>query len=65
MKLQLIQEYEKKSKQFNFRLSSEEYQVIYKLCKKHNLCIGEFIRKCINEYASKNYSEYCKERVAT
>ena len=64
MKTQLVQQYERKSKQFNFRLSHEEYKAIYQLCEKHNLSTGEFIRKCINEYASKHYSEYCRARVA-
>lgn len=63
MKAQLVQEFERKSRQFNFRLSPNEHKTIHELCKKHNLSTGEFIRRCINDYASKHYSEYCKTRV--
>ena len=63
-KLNLVQEYERKTKQFNIRLSEQEYKTIYKLCKEKNLSKGEFIRKCINEYASNYYSEYCIKRIS-
>lgn len=63
MNTQLVQEFEHKTKQFNFRLSPNEYKTIYSLCREHNLSTGEFIRRCINDYASKRYSDYCKTRV--
>ncbi len=63
MKPILIQEYERKDKQFNFRLSTTEYETISELCKTHSLSTGEFMRKCINEYAANHYSDYCKARV--
>ncbi len=40
MKTQLVQEFEHKTKQFNFRLSPKEYKTIHKLCREHNLSTG-------------------------
>ncbi len=63
MRKQLVQEVERKTKQFNFRLSPNEHQTIREFCKEHNLSTSEFIRRCINEYAPKYYSGYCKTRM--
>lgn len=64
MKLQLISEQQTKSKQLNFRVTPDEYQAIYYLCKTHGFSKGEFMRRAINEYAQKHHAHYCKTVIA-
>ena len=62
-KVQLIQQYDKRNKQINFRLSSNEYKVLCQLCNDSDISVGEFVRRCINDYAEKHYEEYCNQIV--
>lgn len=64
MKVQLISERQTKSKQLNLRVSPDEDRAIYHLCETHGLSKGEFIRKAVNEYAEKHYSQHCKAVIA-
>jgi predicted HicB family RNase H-like nuclease len=64
MKVQLISERQTKSKQLNLRVTPDEHRAIYHLCRTHGLSKGEFIRKAVNEYAEKHYSQHCKAVIA-
>lgn len=55
MQPQLFQEYEKKDKQLNFRVSESEYLHIHELCESHGISVTTFIRKAMNYYAKKHY----------
>jgi predicted DNA binding CopG/RHH family protein len=63
MQLPLFQEYEKKDKQLNFRVSETEYLHLHNLCKTHGISVTTFIREAMNYYAVKHYSDSYKEQL--
>lgn len=56
METRLLQEYERRDKRINFRVSEDEYSSIHKLCKTHDISVTTFIRNAMNDYAARKFS---------
>lgn len=65
MNMQLLPCYQRKNKQFNFRLTKDELRIINNLCKENKISNSELVRRSLNDYAAKQYKEYCNQVVTS